>query len=76
MRGQHLTTQHDLNAYVEYLREEGYPYLGSDDARHQLVNVNGELMILWDVPGEPEWEYTLSTQEEFADSVFEWWHDL
>lgn len=72
----HLTTQAELDDYIDDVRYAGYPYLGSDDARHQLIDVNGELMILWDVPGEPEWGYTLHTQYEFAESVFEWYHDL
>lgn len=75
MYGHTITTQADLDSVIADLREAGFPYLGSDDARHQLVTIDGEALILWDVPGEPQWEYVLSTQDEWWDSVNGWWYD-
>jgi hypothetical protein len=71
-----ITNQRDLNKIIEELREEGYPYLGSDDARHVLLPDGS---VLWTAPDpfdEDAEDWTsVQTLDEFADSVFCWYHD-
>jgi hypothetical protein len=76
MRHAEITSQTELDRWVENLRDMGYPYLGSVDSRWTLLP---DGRILWsasdpfDVNAE-DWQ-TVQTQDELAESVFCWRHD-
>lgn len=72
-------TQADLDGEVAFLREQGYPYIGSVEHHRLILQADGRIASQWTEMDESGWEPitedSMMTMEEFWESVFCWRHD-